>query len=128
MKTFSSNISVTNPPVSHTDTGISPSIESLTMLWIIQKENNLCPLSYIITKCNYTERKGEGYDPVNRVFSMQIDSHVADPTVVLNITVEGLSPFTSYTCWAHTLNNAGYSDLSDGVNATTLEDGKYHCH
>jgi len=98
------------------------------MIWTIQKENNNCDLSSIITICNYTERKGKGYEPENRVSPMKIDpDDAADSVVVLNTTVEGLSPFTSYTCWAHTVNIAGYSDLSDGINATTLEDGR-HTH
>lgn len=100
------------------------------MFWTIQKENNHCLPSSIVTKCNYTEKKGKGYEAENRIVPVEIDPNSAEvPTVKLNITVEGLSPFTSYTCWAHTVNNAGYSDLSDGINATTLEDGKYaHCH
>ncbi|XP_011694780.1 PREDICTED: receptor-type tyrosine-protein phosphatase eta isoform X2 [Wasmannia auropunctata] len=112
----------TNPPVPHTP-GIPPNVRSLSMIWTIQKENNHCQLSSIITICNYTEKKGKGYEPENRVSPMKIDPYdAANPVVVLNTTVEGLSPFTSYTCWAHTINIAGYSDLSDGVNATTLED------
>lgn len=76
--------------------------------------------------CNYTEIKGKGYDPQNRVLATKINPETAaDPTVVVNVTVEELSPFTSYTCWAQTVNNAGYSDLSNGVDATTLQDGKY---
>ncbi|XP_011869291.1 PREDICTED: tyrosine-protein phosphatase 10D isoform X2 [Vollenhovia emeryi] len=114
---------ITNPPISHATTGVMPSVRSLFIIWTIQKENNHCPLSSIITMCNYTERQGKGYEPDNRVISMKIDRDTAaDPTVDLNVTVDGLTPFTSYTCWAHTVNSAGYSDLSDGVNATTLQD------
>lgn len=77
--------------------------------------------------CNCTEKKGKGYEPHNRVFPMKIEPDTAaDPTVVLNVTVEELSPFTGYTCWAQTVNIAGYSDLSNGVDAATLEDGRYH--
>lgn len=96
------------------------------MIWIIQKENNHCLPISIITKCNYTEKRGKGYEPENNVNLMDIDSNAtASSTILLNITIDKLSPFTSYTCWAHTVNNAGSSDLSDGINATTLEDGKY---
>lgn len=117
------DLSETNPPSVHTP-GVPPSVTSLTILWTIQKENNHCELSSIITICNYTEQHGKGYKPDNRVSPMKIDPDIAkDPTILLNTTVEGLSPFTSYTCWAHTVNVAGYSDLSDGINATTLEDG-----
>ncbi|TGZ50782.1 receptor-type tyrosine-protein phosphatase beta-like isoform X1 [Temnothorax longispinosus] len=113
----------TDPPVSHATTGVVPSIRSLLIFWTIKKEKNHCQLSSIITRCNVTEKKGKGYDPENRVFKMDIDHNTAaDPFVVLNITVKELSPFTSYTCWAHAINNGGFSDLSDGVNATTLED------
>ncbi|XP_018309941.1 receptor-type tyrosine-protein phosphatase beta isoform X2 [Mycetomoellerius zeteki] len=112
----------TNPPLLHTP-GIPPSVRSLSMIWTIQKENNHCQLSSIITICNYTEQRGKGYEPENRVSPMNIDPDIAaEPVFVLNTIVEGLSPFTSYTCWAHTVNIAGYSDLSVGVNATTLED------
>ncbi|XP_018400416.1 PREDICTED: receptor-type tyrosine-protein phosphatase beta isoform X1 [Cyphomyrmex costatus] len=112
----------TNPPLLHTP-GIPPSVRSLSMIWTIQKENNECQLSSIITICNYTEKRGKGYEPENRVSPMNIDPDIAAESVfVLNTTVEGLSPFTSYICWAHTVNIAGYSDLSVGVNATTLQD------
>ncbi|KAG5345078.1 PTPRB phosphatase, partial [Acromyrmex charruanus] len=112
----------TNPPLLHTP-GIPPNIRSLSMIWTIQKENNHCQLSSIITICNYTEKRGKGYEPENRVSPMNINPDIAaEPVFVLNTTIEGLSPFTSYTCWAHTVNIAGYSDLSVGINATTLED------
>lgn len=129
MKKIFFAISETNPPVA---TGISPGITSLTMFWSIQKEkNNHCLLSTITIKCNYTETKGKGYQPKNHVSSKEIKDSDSAPSVYINITVERLSPFTSYTCWAQTnanFNNTS-SDLSDGVNVTTLEDGKYaHYH
>lgn len=125
MKEIFFDISGTNPPIPHTP-GVPPNVKSLSMIWTIQKENNHCQLSSIITICNYTEKKGVGYDPDNGVSLMKIDpKSAADSVVVIETTVDGLSPFTSYTCWAHTINTAGYSDLSDGVNATTLEDGKH---
>lgn len=69
---------------------------------------------------------GTGYDVYNGVSLMKIDpKSAAESVVVIEATVNDLSPFTSYTCWAQTINTAGYSDLSDGVNATTLEDGKH---
>ncbi|XP_036149431.1 tyrosine-protein phosphatase 10D isoform X2 [Monomorium pharaonis] len=116
--------SKTKPPNGQTP-GVPPGVtsDSVTILWTIQKDNNYCNLSHIITICNYTEKMGKGYNAENRVFPMKVDSDIAaDPTILLNTTVEGLSPFTSYTCWAHTVNSGGYSDLSDGINVTTLEE------
>ncbi|KAL0134795.1 hypothetical protein PUN28_001517 [Cardiocondyla obscurior] len=122
-KSSTTNQSITNPPTLHPTTGITSGIKSLSMMWVIQKEDNHCHLSSIRTMCNYTETKGKGYTPENRVVQTKIEPDIAaDPTVELNVTVEGLSPYTSYTCKAHTTNVAGYSDLSDGVNATTFED------
>ncbi|XP_011175573.2 tyrosine-protein phosphatase 10D isoform X2 [Solenopsis invicta] len=112
---------VTKPPFTHTP-GIPSNVNRLTILWTILKEDNHCNVSSIITICNYTEQLGKGYPPKNSMSSTRIKPEFAgDSIIVLNTTVEELSPFTSYTCWAQTVSDAGNSDLSEGVNATTLE-------
>ncbi|XP_029156129.1 tyrosine-protein phosphatase 10D isoform X2 [Nylanderia fulva] len=109
--------SKTNPPV-HKGLPIT-NANNISMIWMIEKENNnLCTLDTIITSCNYTGSNGSGYNPITHSLSItKIDSD----TVVINTTVANLSPFTSYTCSACTVNTAGCSDSSDEINATTLE-------
>lgn len=96
------------------------------MIWMIEKEDNQCTLQTIITICNVTGSDGRGYELKPGQDITSIDPNVAaDPVVVINTTVEDLSPFTSYTCRALTVNTAGYSELSAGINVTTLETGEY---
>lgn len=99
---------------------------------MIEKENNQCTLETIITICNETGSNGSGYEPEGNHAITPIDSEKAAASiVVMNTTVDNLSPFTNFTCWAHTVNSAGYSEFSDGINATTLESGErvhYYSH
>ena len=43
-----------------------------------------------------------------------------------DITVDGLSEFTNYTCRATVTNSGGVSEESDGYEFMTGEDGKYN--
>ncbi|CAL1677550.1 unnamed protein product [Lasius platythorax] len=119
------NASKTNPPV-HTPGLPITHVNNISMIWMIEKENNQCTLKNIITICNCTGSNGSGYKPVDGRDIKIIDPDTAAASVVvINTTVENLSPFTSYTCTAYTANTAGYSESSDEINATTLEDVSY---
>lgn len=120
------NILETNPPQPHIPGLPIIHVNNITMIWMIEKENNQCTLQNIITICNVTGSDGRGYELTDGYDITSIDPDVAaTPIVVINTTVENLSPFTSYTCRAQTANIAGYSELSDGINVTTLETGEY---
>ncbi|GAB1864958.1 protein-tyrosine-phosphatase [Camponotus japonicus] len=114
--------SKTNPPEPHTPGLPIIHVNNITMIWMIGKEDNQCTLQTIITICNVTGSDGRGYELKPGQDITTIDPEVAaTPVVVINTTVEDLSPFTSYTCRALTVNTAGYSELSAGINVTTLE-------
>lgn len=116
----------TNPPQPHTPGLPIIHVNNISMIWMIEKENNQCALLNIITICNVTGSDGRGVELVNGQAITPIEPDIAAASVVvINTTVDNLSPFTSYTCRAQTVNNAGYSDLSDGINVTTLESGEY---
>lgn len=120
------NILETNPPQPHTPGLPITHANNISMIWMIEKENNQCTLEAIITICNVTGSTGTGYELLNgqAITSIKPDE-AAGPVVVIDTTVMNLSAFTSYTCRAHTVNVAGYSELSDGINVTTLEAGEY---
>ncbi|XP_029664707.1 tyrosine-protein phosphatase 10D isoform X3 [Formica exsecta] len=122
METGTTHKSKTNPPVPQTPGLPIRHVNNLTIIWMIEKENNQCTLETIITICNETGSNGSGYEPEGNHAITPIDSEKAAASiVVMNTTVDNLSPFTNFTCWAHTVNSAGYSEFSDGINATTLE-------
>ncbi|XP_050457145.1 receptor-type tyrosine-protein phosphatase beta isoform X2 [Cataglyphis hispanica] len=112
----------TNPPESHTPSLPIRHVNNITIIWMIKKENNQCILETIVTICNETGSNGSGYEPEGNHAITQIDKEKAAASiVVVNTTVDNLSPFTNFICWAHTVNAAGYSELSHGINVTTLE-------
>ncbi|KAG7204907.1 hypothetical protein KM043_005302 [Ampulex compressa] len=113
---------VTKPPALHIPMPWISS-DSISLIWSIARDNNHCPLISIVTFCNYTMRIGHGYEPRNGLSFIQVEADVTlNATVVRNATVENLSPYTSYACYAYTINKAGNSNLSEAVNATTLQD------
>ncbi|XP_072746407.1 receptor-type tyrosine-protein phosphatase H-like isoform X2 [Anoplolepis gracilipes] len=114
--------SKTNPPQPHTSGLPIRHVNNISMIWMIEKKDNQCTLETIITICNVTGSNGSGYELVDGQAITSIDPETAAASVVvINTTVESLSPFTNYTCRAHTVNTAGYSELSDGIDTMTLE-------
>ncbi|XP_012230873.2 receptor-type tyrosine-protein phosphatase H isoform X1 [Linepithema humile] len=97
---------------------------NITIIWSIDKDNNDCQLSAIITVCNYTERKGEGYDPVNNLSSTNVDEeNVNKPSFTMNTTVSDLSAYTTYSCWSYIVSIGDlHSNWSKEVSTTTLQD------
>lgn len=53
-----------------------------------------------------------------------INPHIEDEFLIVNSTVDHISPYTTYICWAYVVNEAGNSDLSESLNVTTLEDSE----
>ncbi|RLU19008.1 hypothetical protein DMN91_009366 [Ooceraea biroi] len=110
--------SKTNPPVSHS---FLASANNISIIWSINKENNHCLLTDVVTMCNCTVRNGTGYESVDNISKTNITTRNA--TIISGTTVvTDLSPFTTYVCSAFTINNGEHSDPSELIQATTLQD------
>lgn len=115
---------VTKPPVPQSPKDMVTA-NSISIIWSIEKENNHCPLQSIMTTCNYTTSNGTGYEPINGFCMTKFVPENDTDVIIADTTIEALSPFTTYKCWAYSINTAGSSNTSNEVIITTAEDGKY---
>ncbi|XP_043503458.1 tyrosine-protein phosphatase 10D-like [Polistes fuscatus] len=109
------NKNITQSPVLFAyESGIS----NISMTWSIRNVANNCELESLIVTCNYVKTNGHGYVPKSGNVQTSLNNH----TILANITVTDLSPYTTYLCEAFVVNEAGNSSLSEPKNITTLED------
>ena len=90
---------------------VDNSSSTLSALWMVPENTNGVISNYTI-RCNTT------------------DSDIAPVTVdesTLSTTLEGLTPFTEYTCTISASTGAGEGGSSTPQTATTDEDGKSIC-
>ncbi|XP_066591516.1 receptor-type tyrosine-protein phosphatase H [Prorops nasuta] len=112
---------VTTPPILNDPVPVT-SDSTISISWIVKRQpRNNCNISAVITFCNYTQSTAHGYTRTNGTSRTLIKENNS-PLIVVNVTVENLSPYTDYLCWAVTENEAGNSSLSVLINATTLQD------
>lgn len=113
---------VSRPPVLTTD--IFVTMNTIMLSWKIEKGNSSCILTSLRAMCNYTSTAGHGYEIKNGKVEVPINSCIQDEFLIINSLIEGVSPFTTYICWAYVINEAGISELSELKSITTLEDSK----
>ncbi|XP_054004981.1 tyrosine-protein phosphatase 10D isoform X1 [Hylaeus anthracinus] len=94
----------------------------IVLSWKIEKGDSNCMLMFLEVMCNSTTISNHGYKIKNGTAKISINSPIQDKFLIVNSTIENLSPHTTYSCWAHIINEAGISKLSDPVNVTTSED------
>ncbi|XP_011136579.1 phosphatidylinositol phosphatase PTPRQ isoform X2 [Harpegnathos saltator] len=120
-KTKETSQTRTNPPTLHT--GDLVTVDSISIIVSIQRDNNRCLLNTLVATCNYTSTNGTGFELMNGVATENIDPKSAEGSFIfMNMTVKKLSPFTEYICKAYVINMGGQSDNSNGVTAQTMED------
>ncbi|XP_015605731.1 receptor-type tyrosine-protein phosphatase eta [Cephus cinctus] len=109
--------SVTDAPVLNVSPWVTMS--TISIGWRILSYMNNCPLYSVVTVCNWISTDGHGFELLSGMSTDSISSLV---DLLVNITVSDLSPFTTYSCQALTINSAGNSSLSTVVSAITSED------
>ncbi|XP_048511505.1 receptor-type tyrosine-protein phosphatase eta isoform X2 [Athalia rosae] len=109
--------SVEIPPTPNVEPSVT--VNSITLSWRITRQMNACRLKTILTTCDFVSTHGHGFEMVSGRSEVDIPS---SGNSIVNVTVGGLSPFTSYNCQGFTENYAGYSRASDNVSARTSED------
>ncbi|XP_076288683.1 phosphatidylinositol phosphatase PTPRQ-like isoform X2 [Lasioglossum baleicum] len=100
----------------------SASKNEILFSWKITKKESNCILIHLKTTCYYVATNGYGYDIVNGSATASINSSIHNEFLIINSTVEDISPYTTYSCSAFVTNEAGRSTFSDKTNITTLED------
>jgi hypothetical protein len=103
----------------------SNSQTSVNVTWKIDdKSKNKCPLSWIAVTCNAPD-----YNNSNAPWIItdppSVALNISSPTASFRfpMTIEDLSPFTNYTCFALVTNSAGNSSTTR-FEFTTDQDGK----
>ncbi|XP_046747961.1 phosphatidylinositol phosphatase PTPRQ [Diprion similis] len=112
--------SVDDPPVQDIEPWVTKS--TISVGWHIDRENNECDLTSVLTYCNYTITEGRGYELVNGYSIDDISTFSSGTNVTINVTLDNLSPFTSYECYAVTVNSAGKSINGENITVITSED------
>ncbi|XP_015179921.1 PREDICTED: tyrosine-protein phosphatase 10D isoform X2 [Polistes dominula] len=109
------NKKITQSPVLFAN---EPGTSNISMIWSIRNVANNCKLESLIVTCNYVKSHGHGYVPKSGDAQISLNNH----TMLADITVTDLSPYTTYLCEGFVINEVGNSSLSEPINITTLED------
>ncbi|XP_046430615.1 receptor-type tyrosine-protein phosphatase H isoform X1 [Neodiprion fabricii] len=112
--------SVDDPPVQDIVPWVTKS--TISVGWHIDRDNNECGLTSVLTYCNYTISEGRGYELVNGFSTDDISTFSSGTNVTINVTLYNLSPFTYYECYGVTVNSAGQSVNGENVTVRTSED------
>ncbi|XP_076377068.1 phosphatidylinositol phosphatase PTPRQ isoform X2 [Megalopta genalis] len=95
--------------------------------WKIKKNSSDCVLIHLKSTCYYVATNGHGYDIVNAsaTTTTYINSSIQNDFLIINSTIENISPYTTYSCSAYVVNEANMTGYSDARNITTLEDNYF---